>query len=144
MALQMSYTANNGEKFEESYWVVSDIDIFKKLHTSEDMMRKSLDLKEGESPEIKAPARDTTPGYYLHLTVLGFKSAADREAGGGPICICHRYPTKHPTWFQYMDRKDMNELDDIVWDMSSNANMLTTAYAHLKTLDFWSSATDVN
>jgi hypothetical protein len=38
----------------------------------------------------------------------------------------------------------MNELDDIVWDISSTENMMSVAYAHLKTLDFWSEATDVN
>jgi len=144
MALQMSYTNGAGDTYAESYWIVSDIDMFKKLHISEDMLRRSLNLSEGEQPEMAAPARDTTPGYYLHLTVLGFKSAADRAAGGKPICICHRYPTKHPTWFHAMDVKDMNELDDIVWNISSTENMMSVAYAHLKTLDFWSEATDVS
>ena len=138
----MSYTNEIGDVYPESYWVVSDIDMFKKLHTSPDQLRASLNLEEGQSPEVTAPARDTTPGYYLHLTVLGFKSAADRAAGGYPISICYRYPTKHPTWFHAADRKEMHELDDILWDISSTENMMSVAYAHLKTLDFWSEAVD--
>ena len=144
MALQMSYTNGAGDTYPESYWVVSDIDMFKKLHTSPDALRASLNLEEGERPEMAAPARDTTPGYYLHLTVLGFKSASDRAAGGLPICICFRYPTKHPTWFHAVDRKHITELDDILWDISSTENMIGAAYSHLKSLDFWSTASDAN
>lgn len=144
MALQMSYTDERGDTHSNSYWCISDMDIFKKLHTSPDMMRESLGLADGEQPEMTARVKDTTPGYYVHLTVCGFKTKAERDSGKPPIAIAYAVPTKHPTWFCYMDNIAINELDDMPWDISSEANMLVSGYAYLKTLDFWSEATDVN
>lgn len=142
MALKMSYTDKRGDTHANSYWAISDMDVFKKLHTSEDMMRKSLNLADGEQADIKAADKDTTPGYYVHITVCGFKSKAERDAGKPPIAIAFAVPTKHPTWFCYMDEHLIHELDDMPWDISSQANMLISAYAHLKTIDFFSDATD--
>ena len=144
MALKMNYTDKRGDTHADSYWAISDMDVFKKLHTTEDMMRKSLNLADGEDTHIKAAAKDTTPGYYVHITVCGFKSKAERDAGKPPIAIAFAVPTKHPSWFCYMDEVYINELDDMPWDISSQANMLISAYAHLKTLDFWKDATDEN
>ena len=44
MALKMSYTDKRDDTHANSYWVISDMDVFKKLHTSEDMLRASLNL----------------------------------------------------------------------------------------------------
>lgn len=144
MALQMSYTDDAGNVHENSYWVISDIDIFKKLHNTEDMLRKSLDLKDGERPEQKAPKKDTTKGYFCHITVCGFKSSEDRDNNGKPIAVCYYYPTKHPTWFHHTDKKEIRELDHFEWDTNSNDSMYQQMYAYLKTLDFWSEAVDAN
>lgn len=140
----MSYTDTRGETHANSYWAISDIDMFKKLHTTEDMMRKSLDLADGVDTHIKAPSKDTTPGYYMHITVCGFKSKAERDAGEKPIAICFDHPTKHPTWFAYMDEIYIHELDAALFDASSSDSLLVQGYAHLKTLDFWKDATDEN
>jgi len=144
MALKMNYTDKRGDTHTDSYWAISDMDVFKKLHTSEDMMRKSLDLADGEDTHIKAADKDITPGYYVHFTVCGFKSKAERDAGKPPIAIAFAVPTKHPTWFCYMDEHLIHELDDMKWDISSQANMLISGYAHLKTIDFFKDATDAS
>lgn len=145
MALQMSYTDRRGDTHSASYWSISDTDVFKKLHTSDDLLRASLNLTDpDDQPEMKAANKDTTPGYYVHLTVCGFKSKAERDAGKPPIAIAFKHPTKHPTWFVYMDEIMINELDDMPWNISSEANLLVTGYAYLKTLSFFSSATDVS
>ena len=133
----MPIGGGGGKYYLDRLW-----DVFKKLHTSEDMMRKSLDLADGEQTDIKASDKDTTPGYYVHITVCGFKSKAERDAGKPPIAIAFAVPTKHPTWFVYMDEHLIHELDDMPWDISSQSNMLISAYAHLKTIDFFKDATD--
>tara|TARA_X000000950_G_scaffold282175_1_gene380508 strand:+ start:471 stop:908 length:438 start_codon:yes stop_codon:yes gene_type:complete len=145
MALKMSYTDKRDDTHANSYWVISDMDVFKKLYTSEDMLRASLNLTDDDDqPEVKAAAKDTTPGYYVHFTVCGFKSKAERDAGKPPIAIAFAQPTKHPTWFCYIDEHQVNELDDMPWDISSEANMLAAGYAFLKTIDFFKDATDEN
>ena len=142
MALKVSYTDRAGVTHANSYWVISDIKMFKKLNNTEDMMRKSLNLADGEDTHIKGKDKDIKPGYYVHITVCGFKSKAEREAGKPPIAIAFNHPTKHPTWFCYMDEHSIDELDDMPWDISSQANMLISAYEYLKTLDFFKDATD--
>lgn len=144
MALQMSYTDDAGNVHQNSYWVISDIDIFKKLHNTEDLLRKSLNLSEGESPEIKAENKLIKKGYYCHITICGFKSAEDRDNNGKPIAICYNYPTKHSTWFHAIDRKEIRQLDHFEWDVNSTDTMYQQIYAYLKTLDFWSEAVDVD
>ena len=145
MALQMSYTDNRGDTHSASYWSISDTDVFKKLNASDDLLRASLGLTNADDqPGMKAPAKTTTPGYYVHLTVCGFKSKAERDAGKPPIAIAFAAPTKHPTWFVYMDEIMINELDDMPWNISSEANLLVAGYAYLKTLTFFSSASDVS
>ena len=141
----MSYTDGRGDTHSASYWSISDTDVFKKLHTSEDHLRKSLNLTDpDDQPEMKAEAKDTTPGYYVHLTVCGFKSKAERDAGKPPIAIAFKHPTKHPSWFCYMDEIRINELEAMPWNIGSEANLLVAGYAYLKTLSFFSSATDVS
>ena len=142
MALTMSYTTNAGTTHANSYWVITDIDMFKKLQNSTDLMRQSLGLADDERPEVAAPARDTTTGYYLHITVCGWKTATSRSNGDKPIAIVYRYPTKHPTWFYVMDEHVENALGDCEWDLSSETNMLNAAYTFLKTTNFFSNASD--
>ena len=58
MALKVSYTDRAGVTHANSYWVISDIKMFKKLNDTEDLMRKSLNLADGEDTHIKAPVVD--------------------------------------------------------------------------------------
>lgn len=142
MALTMSHTTKAGVTHASSYWLISDIDIFKKFHNSTDMLRQSLNLADDEQPEIQAPARDREAGYFLHLTVIGWESATARSNGDAPIAAVYRYPTKHPTHETVMDTYEIHDLDQMKWDTSSSDTMYAQAYAYLKTLDFFSSAED--
>ena len=144
MALTMSHTTKAGVTHPNSYWLISDVDIFKKFVNSEDMLRRSLDLAEGEQPEIQCPQKDRQAGYYLHLTVIGWASETARSDGDAPIAAVYRYPTKHPTHETMMDTYDIVEMDGVTWDTSSSDTMYAQAYAHLKTLDFFDGATDVD
>jgi hypothetical protein len=106
------------------------------------MLRASLNLEDGEQPEIQAPARDREAGYFLHLTVIGWASETARSDGDAPIAAVYRYPTKHPTHETVMDTYEIVDMDGFKWDTSSSDTMYAQAYAHLKTLDFFSGAED--
>jgi hypothetical protein len=142
MALTMSHTTKAGVTHANSYWLISDIDIFKKFQNTPDMLRASLNLEDGEQPEIQAPARDREAGYFLHLTVIGWASETARSDGDAPIAAVYRYPTKHPTHETVMDTYEIVDMDGFKWDTSLSDTMYAQAYAHLKTLDFFSGAVD--
>ena len=142
MALTMSHTTKADVTHPNSYWLISDVDIFKKFVNSEDMLRRSLDLAEGEQPEIQCPARDREAGYFLHLTIIGWANAEARANGDAPIAAVYRYPTKHPTHETMMDTYEIHDLDQMNWDTSSSDTMYAQAYSYLKTLDFFDGATD--
>ncbi len=144
MALTISHTTKAGVTHPNSYWLISDVDIFKKFVDSEDMLRKSLDLADNEQPEIQCPQKDRQAGYYLHLTVVGWASAEARANFNAPIAALYRYPTKHPTHVTVMDTHEIYDLDGVHWDTSLSTTIYEQAYAHLKTLDFFSGATDVD
>ena len=149
MALKVSYTDRAGVTHANSYWVISDIKMFKKLNNTEDLLRKSLNLADGVDTHIKAPDIDIKKGYYLSLTVMGWSTKADRDAGKPPMGMSFRYPSEHMAWgtagihHTYEEgTKDSNSFL-APFDPSSSDNMLKQAYDYLKTLDQFKDATEV-
>ena len=123
--------------------------MFKKLNDTEDLMRKSLNLADGEDTHIKAPDGDIKKGYYLSLTIMGWSVEADRTAGKPPMSIAYRYPTEHQPWgtfgIQHHAEEGTSMAHELVapFDPSSSDNMLKQAYDYLKTLDMFKDATEV-
>ena len=149
MALKMNYTDRAGVSHPNSYWAISDIKMFKKLNNTEDLLRKSLDLADGEDTHIKAADVDVKKGYYLNLTVMGWSTEADRTAGKPPMTVAYRYPTEHQPWGTFGIQHHMEEgtafSHEMVapFDPSSSDNMLKQAYDYLKTIDLFKDATEV-
>tara|TARA_B100000287_G_scaffold144533_1_gene136397 strand:+ start:1180 stop:1629 length:450 start_codon:yes stop_codon:yes gene_type:complete len=149
MALKVSYKDRADVTHANSYWVITDIKMFKKLNNTEDLLRKSLNLADGVDTHIKAPDIDIKKGYYLSLTVMGWSTKADRDAGKPPMGMSFRYPSEHMAWgtagihHTYEEgTKDSNSFL-APFDPSSSDNMLKQAYDYLKTLDQFKDATEV-
>lgn len=137
MGLQISYTDKKGTTYSQSYWVVSDMKLEKKLHETPDPV---IAIVPGSDP---APKWVTTPGYYARLVVYGWKSKSDRDNGEDAYFVHCVYPTDHWTIDSYHEYVNEPNAYRMEYDPTSADSLLTQAYNHLKTLDIFADAVEV-
>lgn len=138
MGLQVSHTDKNGTTHANSYWVVSDVKLEKKLNETPD---PAIALVPGSDP---APAWNTTPGYYGRIVAFGWRTKADRDAGKDPEFVGSVYKTDHASIFSYHEYVDSKDGDfRMEFDPDSTDSLIAQAYTRLLELDMFADATVV-
>jgi len=132
MGLQISYTDKEGETHAESYWVISNVVIEKKLNDNTLAPIADEDL----SDHVRFA------GYYCIIILMGWRSKEHRDNGRGARFV----HSVHPTGWQPPENYHeitTNEEYRFTWDITSTDSLLTQAYQHLLTLDLFTSATEI-
>ena len=144
MALKMKYKDQWGNTNDNAYWVITDMDVFKKLNTTEDKYKASFTHKV-EGIEAEGKKRDWQKGYYVHATVSCFKDRAARDANTPPLAIVAHESSKWYSWDQahpaYIQDQNLN---DLVWDTTASDGILKQLYDQLKKLDLFKDAVDAD
>lgn len=130
MGLQISHTDKEGETYPESYWVVSNVKIEKKFHDS------------GQMPIANEFIADWVKyaGTYGIISIMGWKTKADRDAGKEPRYIMSVFPTG---WTPPSGYHEYTGSEDLRFTVDLNDPLFEQAYVHLKTVDKFSNAEDV-
>lgn len=130
MALQINYTDKEGEIHPNSYWVVSNVHIEKKLNDN-----LLTPIAPGDMPDWVKYA-----GYYGIIVLMGWKSKADRDAGKNARFIHSVFPTGWDTINTY---HEVTTKEDYRFTIDPNNPLFDQAYVHLKTLGLFANATEV-
>jgi hypothetical protein len=130
MALQISYSDNEGEVYSNSYWAVSNVLVEKKLNNST------------VNPPSPAPAPDweSVAGYYGIIVLMGWRTKADRDAGKNARFIHSVNPTGWNTLNTY---HEVTASADYRFTINPNNPLFDQAYVHLKTLNLFENAIDI-
>ena len=132
MALQISYTDKEGDTHEQSYWVISDVHIVKKLNDNLITPIAAEDM----------PSWVKYAGYYGVIVLMGWRTKQNRDDGKGARFIHSVFPTGWEPPNNYHE-VTTNEDYRFILDMESQDSLLTQAYNHLKTLDYFADAVEV-
>lgn len=127
MALQISYTDREGDIHANSYWVISDVKIFKRL----------VDNKITPIAEEDMADHVKLAGYYGEITIYGWKSKADRDAGKGARFVHSLRPTG---WWPPENYHEVTTKEEYRFTLNPDNPLYEQAYAHLKTLSMFENA----
>jgi hypothetical protein len=130
MALQLSYVDKEGDVHPNSYWVISDIKIFKRL----------VDNNRTPIAHEDLPDHIKLAGYYGEITVFGWRTKAERDAGKGARFVHSVNPTG---WWPPENYHEVTTKEDYRFTIDLDQDLYTLAYDHLKTLDLFKDAESV-
>jgi hypothetical protein len=130
MALQISYTDLDGDVHPNSYWVVSNVIVEKKLNDT-----PITPPSPGPNPDWSVLA-----GYYGTIVLMGWRTKADRDAGKNARFIHSVNPTGWNTLNTYHETVTSF---DYRFTINPDDPLFDQAYVHLKTLDLFADSLDV-
>lgn len=130
MALQISYTDKDGDIHNNSYWVISDIKIFKRL--VDNLMTPIAD--EDMPDHVKLA------GYYGEITIYGWKTKAERDNGKGARFVHSLHPTG---WWPPENYHEVSTNESYRFTLDPDLPLYEQAYAHLKSLPMFENAIEI-
>jgi hypothetical protein len=129
MALQMNYVDKEGDTHPNSYWVISDVKIFKRL----------VDNLKSPIAQEKLPDYIKWAGYYGEITIFGWRTKTERDNGKGARFVHSLNPTG---WQPPENYHEITTSPEYRFTIDLNKNIYTSAYAYLKTLYVFKDAVD--
>lgn len=130
MALQISYTDKEGDIHNNSYWVISDVKIFKRFVDNP--------LTPIADEDISDHVRYA--GYYGEITVAGWRTKADRDNGKSARFIHSIHPTG---WWPPTTYHEITTSESYRFTLDPDQPLYDQAYIHLKTLPLFANAVEL-
>lgn len=130
MGLQISYTDKEGDIHPNSYWVISDIKIFKRL----------VDNKITPIAEEDMADHVKLAGYYGEITIFGWRSKSDRDIGKGARFVHSIHPTG---WWPPENYHEVTTKEIYRFTIDPDQPLYTQGYQHLKSLPMFENCTEI-
>lgn len=130
MALQISYTDKEGNVHSNSYWVISDVKIFKRF----------VDNRLTKIADEDMPDHVKLAGYYGEVTMCGWRTKADRDSGKHARFVHSVLPTG---WWPPESYHEVTTGEQYRFTVDPNQPLYDQAYNYIKTVPIFQNAVEL-